>query len=156
MVLATLPPARTGTTDSYLLVIIFDINATAPPFTSFVFLCNFFSLFFRENVAFRIIAQRYTNKNFLQFVSTLISIWNLDLFFAMFLCQQPHTKHSLCVLLTFYPIYICIELHARNCRVIILLWRPFHKLLCSIEKVYHFQIICNSKSLTALTLLFTN
>ncbi len=55
----------------YLLVIIFDIYATAPPFTAFVFLCHFFSfsLFFRENVAFKIIAQRYTNKTFLQFVS---------------------------------------------------------------------------------------
>ncbi len=64
----------------YLLVIIFDINATAPPFTAFVFLCHFFSLFFRENVAFRVIAQGHTNKVFLQFVSALISIWNLDLF----------------------------------------------------------------------------
>ncbi len=93
LLLELLPP-----TVFYLLVIIFDINATAPPFTAFVFLCNLFSLFFRENVAFRVIAQRYTTKMFLQFVSALISIQNLDLFRYVIppLCQQPLTGHSFC------------------------------------------------------------
>ncbi len=130
----------------YLLVIIFDINATAPPFTAFVFLCHFFSLFFRENVAFRIIAQRYTNKTFLQFVSTLISIWNLDLFRYVMppFCVSSHIQNIHSVLLeytlTFYPLflvvmtYIYIELHARNCRVIILLWSPFHKCFARLKK----------------------
>ena len=64
----------------YLMVILLNIHVTSPPFIAFVFFCQLFTLLFKESVYFNIGVIRYSNKIFLYIISTLISIWNLDIF----------------------------------------------------------------------------
>ena len=130
----------------YLLVILFNIRATAPPFTALVFFCQYFTIYFKKSVLFRVIAHTYANKILLQILSTLISVWNLDMlrFVMPPFCISSNLRDIHSVLLEYtsalYPLflvvmtYICIELHARNTRVIIILWKPFHKCFAHLKR----------------------
>ena len=82
---------------------------------------------------------KYSSKIFLYIISTLISIWNLDIFRHVVppFCVSSKLTDVDTVLLEYisvlYPLllilitYIGIELHARNFSPVISLWSPFHR-----------------------------
>ena len=123
----------------YLMVILLNIHVTSPPFTAFVFFCQLFTILFKENVYLNIGVIQYRNKIFLYIISTLISIWNLDIFRYLVppFCVSSKLTDVDTVLLEYisvlYPLllilitYIGIELHARNFSPVVTLWKPFHK-----------------------------
>ena len=123
----------------YLMVILLNIHVTSPPFTAFVFFCQLFTLLFKESVYFNVGVIRYSSKIFLHIISTLISIWNLDIFRYVVppFCVSSKLTDVDAVLLEYisvlYPLmlnlitYIGIELHARNFSPVVTLWKPFHK-----------------------------
>ena len=123
----------------YLMVILLNIHVTSPPFTAFVFFCQLFTLLFKESAYFNVGVIQYSNEIFLYIVSTLISIWNLDIcrYVVPPFCVSSKLKDVDVVLLEYisvlYPLllilvtYISIELHARNFSPIVALWKPFHR-----------------------------
>ena len=123
----------------YLMVILLNIHVTSPPFTAFVYFCQFFTLFFKESVYFNVGVIRYSSKIFLYIISTLISIWNLDIFRSVVppFCVSSKLTDVDVVLLDYisvlYPLllilitYIGIELHARNFSPVVTMWKPFHR-----------------------------
>ena len=82
---------------------------------------------------------KYSSKIFLYMISTLISIWNLDIFRSVVpsFCVSSKLTDVDVVLLEYisvlYPLllilitYIGIELHARNFSPVVALWKPFYK-----------------------------
>ena len=123
----------------YLIVILLNIHVTSPPFTAFVFFCQLFTILFKESVYFNVGVIRYSSKIFLYIISTLISIWNLDIFRHVVppFCVSSKLTDVDTVLLEYisvlYPLllilitYISIDLHARNFSPVVALWKPFHK-----------------------------
>ena len=120
----------------YLMVILLNIHVTSPPFTAFVFFCQLFTLLFKESVYFNVGLIRFSSKIFVYIISTLISIWNLDIFRHVIppFCVSSKLTDVDTVLLEYisvlYPLlitYIGIELHARNFSPVVTLWKPFHK-----------------------------
>ena len=123
----------------YLMVILLNIHVTSPPFTAFVFFCQLFTLLFKESVYFNVGVISYSSKIFLYIISTLISIWNLDIFRYVVppFCVSSKLTDVDIVLLEYisvlYPLllilitYISIELHARNFSPVVTLWKPFHR-----------------------------
>ena len=124
----------------YLMVILLNIHVTSPPFTAFVFFCQLFTLLFKESVYFNIGVIRFSSKIFLYIISTLISVWNLDIFRHVVppFCVSSKLTDVDAVLLEYisvlYPLllilitYIGIKLHARNFSPVVTLWKPFHKI----------------------------
>ncbi len=64
----------------YFLIVLFNIRATLPPFTSFVFFCQLFSELFKGSVHFQLSVDSYSNNIFSRIVFTLVNIWSLDFF----------------------------------------------------------------------------
>lgn len=114
----------------YFVIIIFNIQATSPPFTSFLF----------HSIGYK------ANQTLLWLTMTVVDIWNLDalrhlvpLFCIDSSLSNFHVQ-LIRVLFTLYPAalvtisYILIELHARNCIFIILLWKPFHRYFAHLRR----------------------
>ncbi len=123
----------------YFVVIVFNIRATAPPFTAFIFFCQLFGIIFQVNPYFKMSVEAYSNNAIFSVVSIVINIWNLDIFRHIIppFCVSAKLNDLHILLLEYtsalYPLflvvitYVGIELHARNLRIIIVLWKPFHK-----------------------------
>lgn len=123
----------------YLLVILFNVSTTSPPFTAVVFFSQFFGLIYRTNAYFKLELKLNANKTFLKSVLTLIDVWNLDFFRHSVppFCVSSHLTDLDAVFLEYvsalYPLlliivtYVSIELHARNCRLLVIFWKPFHR-----------------------------
>ncbi len=130
----------------YFLVIIFNIRATAPPFTAFIFFCQLFGIILQVNPYFMISVEAYSNNTIFSIVSILINIWNLDIFRHIIppFCVSTKLNDLHILLLEYtsalYPLflvvitYVGIELHARNLRIIIILWKPFHKCFAPLRR----------------------
>ncbi len=130
----------------YFLVIIFNIRATAPPFTAFIFFCQLFGIIFQVNPYFKLSVDTYCNNVFFSIVSVVINIWNLDIFRYIIppFCVSIKLTDLHILLLEYtsalYPLflivitYVGIELHARNLRIIIILWKPFHKCFARLRR----------------------
>lgn len=122
----------------YFLIIIFNVRATAPPFTSFLFHCQLMS-FVNSIGVYRILIGYEANPALLHLTMAVLDMWNLDALrhlVPLFCISSSLTNFQVQIIrliATLYPLllvsvsYILIELHARNCRVIVFLWRPFHK-----------------------------
>ncbi len=130
----------------YFLVIIFNIRATAPPFTAFIFFCQLFGIIFQVNPYFKFSVDAYSNNVFFSIVSIVLNIWNLDIFRYIIPSFCVSTKltdlHILLLEYTsaLYPLflvvitYVGIELHGRNLRIIIIVWKPFHKCFAHLRR----------------------
>ncbi len=124
----------------FLLSIIFNFHATAPPLSALVLFCQIFTILFRQSVYFKINAGLRGNPTLIQIASAFISFWNLDIFRSIIppfcVSSELTDLHDLLLeyAFTLYPLilviitYIGIELHARNVRPIVILWKPFHRL----------------------------
>ena len=122
----------------YFVIIIFNMRATAPPITSFLFHCQFLSFAYTIPV-FKVLIGYKANPTLLWFTMTVLDIWNLDALrhlVPLFCVSSSLTNFQVQVtrlVATLYPLflvsasYIFIELHARNCKLIVLLWKPFHR-----------------------------
>ncbi len=121
----------------YLLVILFNIQFTSPPYTSYILFCQLFGHVLYSNTSINLYLRAYANKHLVDVVFTLLNIWNLDFlrFIVPPFCVSsslsdkdvlilkliPATFPCLFVLIT----YIGIELHARNFAPVVYLWKPF-------------------------------
>ncbi len=124
----------------FMLSIIFNFHATAPPLSALVLFCQIFTILLRQSVYFKINADLRGNPTFIQIASAFISFWNLDIFRSIIppfcVSSELTDLHDLLLeyAFTMYPLilviitYIGIELHARNVRLIVILWKPFHRL----------------------------
>ena len=123
----------------YFVVILFNIRTTAPPYTAFVFLSQFFAFLYKIQPFIRLSLNFRVNKVLLHGILTLISFWNLDFFRHVVppFCISSKLTDLHVLLLecvsALYPIslviltFLCIELHARNFRPLVILWKPVHK-----------------------------
>ena len=126
----------------YVIIILFNIKATSPPFTGFVLMCQTYCMVDRIYVpmTMKMVAHKRL-KVLLHVVRLLCGIWNLDFFRYLIppFCVSSHLNNLQALTLEyFYVIYpfilitmtfVCIELHARNFKLFIIMWKPFHKLL---------------------------
>ena len=124
----------------YIIVIIFNIRATAPPFTAFVLMCQVYCTIELIHVPLQMRLKGMKSLSVLIHVVRMLSgIWNLDFFRYLVppFCVSSHLSNmqalSLEHIYIVYPFslilvsFICIELHARSFRPIVLLWKPFHR-----------------------------
>lgn len=133
----------------YLVIIIFNIRASSPPFAAFVFLCQTFSNIDRIHVPFSTKLDQQPNsffQVFLHIIRTLCGIWNLDFFRHLIppFCVSSHLSNIQALTLEYVSIiysfvlilvtYICIELHARNFKPIVFVWKPFHKCFSQLRR----------------------
>ena len=131
----------------YIIVIIFNIRATAPPFTAFVMMCQVFSTIDRVYVPVKMVLQEMKSLSVLiDVVRVLCGIWNLDFFCHLVppFCVSRHlgnmqalsleNLHILYPFLLILVTLICIELHARNFKPIVLLWKPFHMVVTRLRR----------------------
>ena len=128
-------------------MIIFNIQATSPPFSAYVLVCQTFATLdhinFPGNTEFSI---HDPSQVLLLLARTLSGIWNLDFgryiippfcvsesintYHALFLDYIPAFYAMLLIIFT----CILIELHGSNFKPIVLLWRPFHKCFVRVRR----------------------
>ena len=128
----------------YLIILIFQVQLTSPPMTSFTMYAQFIvtavdlgrydssfkKLAFNDNGEFRLDVK---------IVHTLYGVFNLDFLryaipaFCVSDKLKPIHIAFLGYISVFYPLllifltWLCIELHGRNIEPFVLLWKPFHK-----------------------------
>ena len=131
----------------YIIVIIFNIRATAPPFTAFVLMCQVYCTIELIHVPLRMRLKVMKSLSMMvQIVQLLCGIWNLDIFRYLIppLCVSNQLSNiqalNLEYILIIYPFLLimftslCIELHARNFRPIVVLWKPFHRVVIRLRR----------------------
>ena len=133
----------------YVIIVLLNIKATAPPFRGFVLMCQTYCIIDRMYVP--IIMKMVTHahlKYLLHLVRLLCGIWNLDFFRHLIppFCVSRHlTNLQALTIEYFYVVYplvliiatfVCIELHAGNFKLIVFLWKPFHKLFALFRQAW--------------------
>ena len=139
----------TFTTVFYVVIILLNIKATAPPFTGFVLMCQTFCIIDRMYVPMRMKVITYGRLKILFYlVRVLCGIWNLDFFRHLIppFCVSSRLNNLQALTLEYvfvvYPLvliavtFLCIELHARNFRLIVVVWKPFHKLFAYFRRAW--------------------
>ncbi len=122
----------------YIFITIFNIRATSPPYTSFLFHSQFISLINTFDV-YKVLLSYGANQTLYKVTMAVLDIWNLDalrhilpLFcvsssLSNFQVQLMRVVSSLYPLILVFTSYLVIELHGRNCKVLVLMWKPFNK-----------------------------
>ena len=124
-----------------VLVAIFHISATSPYLHGFIFfghiLCAPPILRYCQNFS----AFVGSEKVFLQVLTSILGIWNLDFFRLVYepFCIHPNMTVlqalTLDYAVAFYPLvlvcvsFFLVSLHSRNCKLIVVAWKPFRKIL---------------------------
>lgn len=124
----------------YIIVIVFNVHAVAPPLTAFVFYCQIVSILDRMQMPtpskFR---SKYHSPTLLLAARTLFGIWNLDfgrhILPPFCVGENLNSYHALLLdyIAAFYPMvliiatYVLIRLHGNNCKLVVALWTPFHR-----------------------------
>ena len=129
----------------YFIIIIFNIRATSPPYTSFLFHSQFFSLINTISV-YKILLGHGANQTLYRVTMAVLDIWNLDAlkhilpFFCVssslsnFQVQVMRLVSSLFPLVLVVLSYIVIELHGRNCKLLVFLWKPLNKCISQFRR----------------------
>ncbi len=133
----------------YVIIVLLNIKATAPPFTGFVLMCQTYCIIDRIYVPMTMKMVTHSRLNILlQLVRMLCGIWNLDFFRHLIppFCVSRHLTNLQALTLEYfcvvYPLvliiatFVCIELHARNFKLIVVLWKPFHKLFVLFRRAW--------------------
>ena len=133
----------------YIFVIIFNIRATAPPFTAFVLMCQTYCMIDLMYVPLKMKLTQVKSLTILwQTVRLFCGFWNLDFFRYIVppFCVSSHLSNIQAVSLEYihvvYPLvlilitFICIELHARNVKVLVLMWKPFHRCVTHLRRTW--------------------
>ena len=128
LVLLLVPP-----TILFFIVVIFNVRVTSPPFTAYVFYCQYFTQLFKTNSYFSTSVVNYINPYVYKLVFTVIDIWSLDFFRHLIppFCVHSSLTISHYIFLDLIPIayllflvvltYVLIELHARNTCITIIM-----------------------------------
>ena len=135
----------------FLIVIIFNMRATSPPFTAFVLFCQLFTETYRMNPSpyIRMYVENYISPYVYKLVFTVIDIWSLDFFRYQLIgpiCVSSSLSNIQTLMLELIPplyllilmvlTYMLIELHARNVYAIVQLWKPFNKCVAKLRRTY--------------------
>ena len=133
----------------YVIIVLLNIKATAPPFRGFVLMCQTYCIIDRMYVPMTMKMVTHGHlKYLLHLVRLLCGIWNLDFFRHLIppFCVSRHlTNLQALTLEYFYVVYslvliiatfVCIELHAGNFKLIVVLWKPFHKLFALFRRAW--------------------
>ena len=151
----------------FIIVIIFNVRATSPPFTAYVFYCQYFTILFQTDNYFRLFVINYINPYVYKLVFTVIDVWSLDflrLVIPPFCVSSSLTNMQVLffgLIPALYPFllifitYIFIELHARNVYVVIQLWKPFHKCFVKVRRSYDSKASIFNSFSTLLLLSFS-
>ena len=143
LVLVLVPP-----TIFFFIVVIFNVRVTSPPFTAYVFYCQYFTEFFKTSPYFSTSVVNYINPYVYKLIFTVIDIWSLDFFRHLIppFCVNSTLTISHYIFLDLIPIayllflivltYVLIELHARNTYVIVLFWKPFNKCVSKVRRSF--------------------
>ena len=136
----------------FFLVVVFQISATVPPLSAFVFLCQCFVLTVRSDSFINTTV--FSNLDSfssvcLHLVLVLSGIWNLDFFrfIVPSFCIGSDFSSMHLLLLEYvgalYPLFLvlvtftCIKLHHCNFRPVVILWKPFHKCFVRIRRTWN-------------------
>ena len=132
----------------FIIVIIFNIRATSPPFTAYILCCQFFTNLFNSSGFFRIYILKLVHPAVYKSVFTVIDVWSLDFFRHIIppFCVDVRLTNIHVLLIDLLPplyllllilfTYMCIELHARNLYVIVKLWKPFNRCVAKVRRSY--------------------
>ena len=135
----------------FLIVIIFNVRATSPPFTAFVLFCQLFTNMHRMNPSpyNRIYIENYISPYVYKPVFTVIDVWSLDFFRNQLVCpicvRNNLSNIQVLIIELIPPVYIfilivltymLIELHARNVHMIVQLWKPLNKCVAKLRRTY--------------------
>ena len=132
----------------FIIVIIFNIRATSPPFTTYILYCQFFTNLFNFNVLFHVYIFRLVHPAIYKSVFTIIDVWSLDFFrhiIPPFCVDERLTNIHVSLIELLPPLYLlllilltymCIELHARNFYVVVKLWKPFNRCVAKVRRLY--------------------
>ena len=116
------------------VVLMFRISVTSPAMNAPVLCCQLLS-----SPASLICLLQWTRGihgwYFVEFLSTLYGIWNLDFFRSLIppICLPLNTMQTMALdyLVAVYPLllltcfYVLLRAHDRGCRLVVRLWRPF-------------------------------
>ena len=131
----------------YVFVIVFNIRATAPPFSAFILMSQTFCMMELTYVPLKMrLIQLKSLLILLQIVRVLCGFWNLDFFrylvppfcvsidLSTFQALSLEYVHVIYPLLLIFLTFVCIELHARNCTLLTVIWKPFHKCITRLRR----------------------
>ena len=152
----------------YIIVIIFNVHATAPPLTAFVLYCQVMSIIDRTKMPTPTrFTSKYYSSTMLQVARTLSGIWNLDfgrhIVPSFCVSETLNTYHALLLdyITGFYPMllilvtYILIKLHSHNFKLIVALWTPFNRCFSKVRRTWNPQASIMNAFATFLILSFT-
>ena len=143
LLLVLIPP-----TIFFFIVVIFNVRVTSPPFTAYVFYCQYFTELFKTSPYFSTSVVNYISPYVYKLVFTIIDIWSLDFFRHLIppFCVNSSLTNFHYIFLDLIPIayllflvvltYVLIELHARNTYVIVLFWKPFNKCVSKVRRSF--------------------
>ena len=133
----------------YVIVIIFNVHAAAPPFTAFVLFCQTFMIidciYMPTQIKF---TSKYHSQALLLLAHTLFGMWNLDFgrhIIPPFCVSESLNRYHVLLLdyiLGFYPMllifitYILIKLHGYNFKPLVVLWQPFHRCFARVRRTW--------------------
>ena len=132
----------------FIIVIIFNIRATSPPFTAYILYCQFFTNLFNFSYFFHIYILKLVHPAIYKSVFTIIDVWSLDFFRHIIppFCVDERLTNIHVLLIELLPplyllllillTYMCIELHARNFYVVVKLWKPFNRCVAKVRRSY--------------------
>ena len=132
----------------FIIVIIFNIRATSPPFTAYILYCQFFTNLFNSSMFFYTYILKLVHPAIYKSVFTIIDVWSLDFFKRIIppFCVDERLTNIHVLLIELLPplyllllillTYMCIELHARNFYVVVKLWKPFNRCVAKVRRSY--------------------
>ena len=131
----------------YFIVVIFNIRATAPPFTGFILMCQTYCMIETVMVPYKMKLSGFKNLTvLLQVVRMLCGFWNLDFFRFLVppFCLSSNLNNLQALSLEYvhaiFPLFliivtaVCIELHARNFILLTIIWKPFHNCVARLRR----------------------
>ena len=132
----------------FIIVIIFNIRATSPPFTAYILYCQFFTNLFNSSVFFYTYILKLVHPAIYKSIFTVIDVWSLAFFRHIIppFCVDERLTNIHVLLIELLPplyllllillTYMCIELHARNFYVVVKLWKPFNRCVAKVRRSY--------------------
>ncbi len=148
----------------FLLTVMLDLQAIKPPFSAYIFFCQFFAIFIRSNSHTSVHLNKYSYAPLRVATLSAIDLWNLDFLrriippfclsqsLGNFDSIQLEFSSGLLPLVLVAAVCLAIELHARDTKVVVLLWRPFHRCLASWRRTWNPQASMINVFITFLVL----
>ena len=130
-----------------IIVMVFQINITAPTLNGFVIAAQLISSMLNNNPF--LVQVNGDSYSITKFVVDFYGIFNLDFFvyllpsFCIHKDMRMHTVIMLEYFTALYPafftaiIYLCITLHDKGYRIVTACWKPFHKCLARIRQSWN-------------------